>query len=86
MSSEVSTVDPLLCPLCQQKNHCGNLGAVDAEKACWCNNPDIQFPTALLKKVPQDKKGKACICKSCAQAFSNEKSAEDTGVKKYTPT
>lgn len=85
MSGEVSTVDSFLCPLCQQKNHCGNLGAVDTEKACWCNNPDIQFPTALLEKVPEDKKGKACICKRCAKAFSNETFNEDMGVKKYTP-
>ncbi|MGK0443485.1 MAG: hypothetical protein ACJA1U_000410 [Bermanella sp.] len=68
--SEKSAVDPLLCPLCEQQNHCGNLGAGESEKTCWCNNPDIQFPKALLDQVSVDKKGKACVCQQCARAFS----------------
>lgn len=80
-----SIVDPILCPLCQQKNLCENLGEKESGKTCWCNNPDIQFPKVLLDRVEEDKKGKACICQQCAQAFSNEKANEGTGVKKYTP-
>ncbi|MFT5591946.1 MAG: hypothetical protein ACI8SR_000301 [Oceanicoccus sp.] len=80
-----SIIDPFLCPLCQQKNRCVNLGDKDTNKNCWCNHPDIKFPKALLDQVPEEKKGKACICQQCAQAFSNEKSDEDVGVKKYTP-
>ncbi|MFY0640018.1 MAG: cysteine-rich CWC family protein [Bermanella sp.] len=78
-------IDPLLCPLCQQQNRCVNLGDKDTNKICWCNNPEIQFPKELLDQVPEDKKGKACICQQCARSFSNEKINGDAGVKKYTP-
>lgn len=73
-------VDPLLCPLCQQKNQCVNLGVADTEKICWCNDPNIQFPKALLDQVPNEKKGRACICKQCALAFE-----KNTGVKNFNP-
>ena len=79
-NKSVDTADPLLCPLCQQHNHCVNLGAADTEKTCWCNDPAISFPQALLDQVPNDKKRKACICKTCAQAFK-----ENHGVGVYTP-
>lgn len=70
MTGKISNVDPLLCPLCQQQNHCANLGAADTNKTCWCHDPDIRFPEGLLEKVAEDQKGKACICKRCAQTFS----------------
>lgn len=79
MSEKASSVDPLLCPLCQQQNLCANLGMAEGKKTCWCNDPNIQFPTALLEKIPSDKKGKACICQKCAQAFEME-----SGVNQYT--
>lgn len=85
MNMEIKKVDPLLCPLCQQKNRCANLGDKETNKTCWCNDPDIQFPKELLDQVPADKKGKACICQRCAQAFSSEKANDNAGVKKYTP-
>lgn len=78
--SEKSAVDPLLCPLCQEQNHCLNLGAGDTEKTCWCHNPDIQFPTELLDQVSVDKKGKACVCQKCAEAFS-----QTAGVSIFIP-
>lgn len=70
------TVDPMKCPLCQQSNHCINLACGDAEKACWCNNPDITFPAALLKQVPAELKRKACICQSCAEAHQQQTDQE----------
>lgn len=60
-------VDPLICPLCQQKNLCANLGAKDINKTCWCHNTDITFPEALLDQIPSSHRGKACICESCAK-------------------
>ena len=75
-----SNVDPLICPLCQQENHCVNLGAADTEKTCWCNDPTISFPQALLDQVPNDKKRKACICEKCAENFK-----QNQGVKSYQP-
>ncbi|MGB3665482.1 MAG: cysteine-rich CWC family protein [Bermanella sp.] len=82
MSDEVSTVDPLLCPLCQQKNHCGNLAAGDTEKTCWCKSLDIQFPAELLEKVPEDKKGKACICQLCLNKFNK---TTNVGIDVFNP-
>ena len=62
--------DPLVCPLCGQANGCLNLGAQDVNRACWCNDPAIAFPQALLAQVPAQLRGKACICKSCALSFA----------------
>ncbi|GAA6135529.1 hypothetical protein NBRC116188_23190 [Oceaniserpentilla sp. 4NH20-0058] len=63
-------VDPLLCPLCQQQNKCANLDVADTENPCWCEDSNIQFPNELLAQVPIPKRGKACICQSCAQNFA----------------
>ncbi|MDC0610392.1 cysteine-rich CWC family protein [Vibrio sp.] len=61
--------DPLICPICGKANHCVNLGAADVEKTCWCNDPNITFPEALLSKIPPDKRHKACVCKACALEY-----------------
>lgn len=56
-------IDDKTCPLCGQANDCkahqGN---------CWCM--DIKVPKELLEKVPENKKNKACICKSCIDAYN----------------
>jgi len=62
--------DPLVCPLCGQANGCLNLGAQDVNRTCWCNDPAIKFPQALLASIPAQLRGKACICKSCVLRFS----------------
>lgn len=62
-------IDASLCPLCGKENACINLGCADDSASCWCNNPDISFPEALLAQVPAEKQRKACICKACAQRF-----------------
>ena len=62
--------NPLVCPLCGQANGCLNLGAQDVNRACWCNDPAIKFPQALLAQIPPQLRGKACICKSCALSFA----------------
>lgn len=78
-----SIIDPLLCPLCQQQNRCENLGDKDTNKTCWCNNPDIKFPKALLDQVPKDKKGKACICQNCAKVFNQ---THNKGTQQFDPS
>lgn len=76
MSTEVKIVkvtpDPLLCPLCGKPNSCINLGAQDIEKTCWCNDPTIKFPEALLSKIPPELRGKACVCKTCVLNFHQQ--------------
>ncbi|MSP98474.1 MAG: hypothetical protein EXR29_14905 [Betaproteobacteria bacterium] len=58
---------PNLCPLCGGDNRCAmelspsrspNIGE------CWCKSAD--FGNALLARVPEAARGKACICARCA--------------------
>ncbi|MFB9254735.1 cysteine-rich CWC family protein [Vibrio agarivorans] len=58
------------CPLCNQPNQCGQ--PADSNQPCWCFNKDVQFPKGLLDSVPEEKKGKACICKQCADDYAQK--------------
>lgn len=74
----------LTCPLCQGENACGNelakqveqslTGPNDQINTCWCQDVSIQFPPALLAQVPEQLKGKRCICQNCVKKFLNEQS------------
>ena len=68
---------PELCPLCNKDNACLNLSDEASTKTCWCMNPKIQFPEALLTNIPDSQKGKACIRQACATKFSANKSKEN---------
>lgn len=57
------------CPLCGQSNQC----AMEVEKTtgekqppCWCTRVD--FSADLLAQLPEEARGKACICEACARA------------------
>lgn len=63
--------DPSRCPLCGQANHCLNLGAQDSARRCWCYDPALRFPPALLARVAPPLRGKACICQACARAAAD---------------
>lgn len=65
-----SSVNPYLCPLCQQKNRCANVDETNKTKACWCFDHDITFTKSLLDSIPEDKKNNACVCQKCAQNFN----------------
>lgn len=58
-----------ICPLCGQDNNCQH----DHIK-CWCTT--AKFPKHVLEMVPDDKKGKACICKSCLEKFQTKEDNE----------
>ena len=49
-----------ICPLCGQDNNCQH-----GQGGCWCDT--VKFPKHILDLIPNDKKGKACICKSCLE-------------------
>lgn len=51
-----------ICPLCGQDNNCQH-----GKEDCWCNT--VKVPKHVLDLVPEDKKGKACICKSCLEKY-----------------
>ncbi|MFF2481862.1 cysteine-rich CWC family protein [Paenibacillus sp. NPDC058071] len=50
------------CPLCGEQNGCG-MTSGEAPKQCWC--VEERFPEWLIESVPQEQKGKSCICQSC---------------------
>jgi hypothetical protein len=61
--------DPSRCPLCGTPNQC----AMETERVtgepqppCWCTQ--VQFPSAVLARVPASARAQACICRACARA------------------
>ena len=63
----MDTTDASVCPLCGVANQC----AIEIAKAtgkplerCWC--VDAVFMPEVLKALPEEAKGKACICAKCA--------------------
>lgn len=55
-----------ICPICGKENNCAFVKGMMHE-GCWCEK--IKVPTKLLEKVPEDVKGKACVCKNCVMQF-----------------
>lgn len=55
------------CPLCGKPNNCksGNLD-------CWCNY--VTFPKELIEQIPEENRGKACICKECVDNYNDKHS------------
>ena len=52
------------CPLCGNDNNCKD------NKECWCYR--VTIPKELLDRIPEDKKGKACVCKTCIDNFNKD--------------
>ncbi|WP_264849469.1 cysteine-rich CWC family protein [Clostridium omnivorum] len=57
------TGEERICPICGKDNNCQH-----GQGGCWCDN--IKVPKQVLDLVPEDKKGKACICKACIEKYS----------------
>lgn len=51
-----------ICPICGQDNNCQH-----GQGGCWCDT--VEFPEFVLDLVPEDKKRKACICRSCLEKY-----------------
>jgi hypothetical protein len=51
-----------ICPICGQDNNCQH-----GQGRCWCDT--VKFPKYILDMIPDDKKGKACVCKSCLEKY-----------------
>ncbi|HGX93298.1 MAG TPA: DNA or RNA helicase of superfamily II [Candidatus Tenderia sp.] len=66
MSAPTAKPDPRRCPLCGQANQCG--ATRDDGRGCWCQS--LSIPAALLAQLPPETRDKACICRSCIDAFS----------------
>jgi hypothetical protein len=60
--------DPARCPLCAGDNQC----AAETRRRtglpqppCWCTR--ATFPAALLARVPEAARGRACVCAGCVE-------------------
>lgn len=63
-------IDEKKCPVCGNNNSCQNAeNDTTTQQACWCENTEYAFPVDLFTRIPAKFKDKACICKSCAQAY-----------------
>ncbi len=51
-----------ICPLCGGDNGCKS-----GSENCWCYYTDI--PDGIFKLIPEEKRGKACICLECVEKF-----------------
>jgi hypothetical protein len=58
------------CPLCGNANDCG---AAAGKGDCWCWSAVI--PDEAIARVPEDLRGKICVCQRCAQAAPLEAGA-----------
>ena len=54
-----------VCPLCGQDNNCQH-----GQENCWCET--TKFPEHIFEMIPEDKRGKACICKSCLEKYRDK--------------
>lgn len=57
-------IDASLCPLCNQPNACAMAAGLRAAD-CWCMAAPVS--RAALDRVPQEQRGKRCICPRCAR-------------------
>lgn len=51
-----------ICPLCGEDNNCKH------NKDCWCVG--VVVPKYIIEMIPEYKRGKACICKSCVDKYT----------------
>ena len=62
----MDAIDPAICPLCGSTNMCAMKVAKATgkplERCCYV----VVFTPELHKALPEDAKGKACVCSKCA--------------------
>jgi prepilin-type N-terminal cleavage/methylation domain-containing protein len=63
--------DPALCPLCGAPNDCQLCATAAYKGPCWCVS--AEFPAALLARVPEEFRNRACICRTCVANFQLER-------------
>ncbi|NLW23264.1 MAG: cysteine-rich CWC family protein [Tissierellia bacterium] len=51
-----------ICPICGQPNNCQH-----GQEYCWCVT--AKTPKEIFDLVPEDKRGKVCICRSCIEKY-----------------
>jgi len=51
------------CPICGGPNDCG---VAAGKSECWCAN--VKISVEALEKVPEEAKGKVCVCRKCGES------------------
>jgi hypothetical protein len=54
------------CPLCGEPNQCAPAKTGDLSSECWCTA--VVIGREALHRVPEELRGKACLCPRCASA------------------
>jgi len=68
-----SFYNPSLCPLCGVANECQLCSPATHKGVCWCAKAEM--PEALLARVPENLRNRACICRPCVEQFRIERAA-----------
>jgi hypothetical protein len=55
-------IDDTRCPICGGDNECAMAKGEPASR-CWCQ--DAEISDELMERVPEEARGKACICPRC---------------------
>ncbi len=55
-----------LCPLCGQPNQCLMAQGSPSADRCWCS--DAHIARDVLERIPEDLRGRSCVCRKCAEA------------------
>jgi hypothetical protein len=56
------------CPLCGEANACAPARTGSFDTPCWCTNAVID--PAVIAVIPDDARGRACVCARCASGRS----------------
>ncbi|MBD7938288.1 cysteine-rich CWC family protein [Cytobacillus sp. Sa5YUA1] len=54
------------CPVCGEQNNCGL--EENKLKDCWCFHIG-DVPQTLLDLIPQENRGKSCVCERCIRKY-----------------
>lgn len=53
------------CPLCGGPNGCAAAASGSFRTPCWCSG--VVFSPQALAAVPEAARGRACLCRGCAE-------------------
>ncbi len=67
MSESASANIAAQCVLCGEANECG-IAAGNTE--CWCFATPV--PRALIERVPESQRNRACICQACVALYRQQ--------------
>jgi len=70
MNLPSSLLNPAACPLCGNDNGCQLCSPATYQGPCWCAR--VEMPAALLARVPENLRDRACICRQCAESYQRE--------------